>query len=166
MALAVYLKLATHTRSQVDQLETDKAVFYSQFIDFEDSWANCKKMLQGGEDLGERMKNAFKDSFQNGYHSVCIIGTDCADLKTCHLVEAFECLKSSDLVVGPAKDGGYYLLGMNQLHAELFRNKKWSTSSVCRDTLKDAANLRLSVSILEELSDVDEIGDVPPQWKL
>ncbi len=165
-ALAIYLKLANHTRVITQDVQVDKAVYYSQFIDTEDAWFNrlYKKKLQSGEGLGEKMLRAFEEGFQNGYQRICIIGTDCFELNSSIVSKAFTQLKKEDAVLGPAKDGGYYLLGMNQLMKEAFQNKEWSTASVASSTLQDFKNKNMSCALLPELTDVDEEKDLPKAW--
>jgi uncharacterized protein len=162
-ALAIYLLMAAHARSIALSTPVDKVVYYSRFIDTEDNWLNTdfQKGLQYGEDLGEKMKHAFEESFSAGYESVCIIGTDCFELTRDILVRAFESLMRQDAVIGPAADGGYYLLGMNRMIPALFDNKKWSTSSVCNDTILDLKHHRYSYHLLPILNDVDNESDLP-----
>ncbi len=166
-AYAIYLLLAQHTRSITQDLPQNKALYYSDYIDTEDAWSNNRfqKFLQSGEDLGEKMENAFKAGFNFGYKSICIIGTDCLDLTGQIISEAFRQLLSHDVVIGPAVDGGYYLLGMNYLHEALFKNKKWSTESVLTNTLDDAEVSGLSVFQLQVLNDIDRIEDLPLRFK-
>lgn len=165
MALAVYWRLASHTREITERVDVDAVVYYSHSLDTEDQWLGFDRSVQRGSDLGERMKNAFEESFALGYQSVCIIGTDCWELTETHLEKAFEQCRQVDVVVGPAADGGYYLLGMNKLYPELFENKKWSTDSVFKDTLQTIENLKISFSVLDELHDVDEEKDLPSDWQ-
>lgn len=166
-ALAIYLYIVAHTKSITKKLGVDKAIFYSHYIDTEDNWDNAdyQKHLQSGEDLGERMFNAFRDGFQSGYRSICIIGTDCLELTTEIIEEAFDRLQTNDCVIGPARDGGYYLLGMNTPHAAFFQNKLWSTSSVYASTLSDFKLLGLKFFNLPVLTDVDEEKDLPEDLK-
>jgi uncharacterized protein len=166
-ALAIYLLMAAHARKTSLAIHVDKVVYYSRFIDTEDNWLNndFQKRLQQGEDLGEKMKHAFEESFSSGYESVCIIGTDCLELTKEILNEAFECLTHQDAVLGPAVDGGYYLLGMNRMIPELFANKKWSTSTVCEDTIEDLKLLQCSYHLLPVLHDVDNESDLPPHLR-
>ncbi|WP_254245048.1 TIGR04282 family arsenosugar biosynthesis glycosyltransferase [Hymenobacter sp. BRD67] len=89
-----------------------------------------------------------------------IIGTDCPGLSAGLLRQAFDQLLHAEVVVGPADDGGYYLLGMNALQPELFTNKDWSTATVLPDTLADAARLGLRVAQLPTLHDVDSAQDL------
>ena len=165
LALAVYLRLAAYTREQVKAVQADKQVYYSDFMDTEDLWTECQKSLQLGTDLGQRMLNAFQNSFSKGYQEVCIIGTDCPYLKADHIHEAFQQLQKHDVVIGPAMDGGYYLLAMREFYPELFQNKSWSTSQVLQATMNDVIRLGLSCHLLEELSDVDEEKDLPENWR-
>lgn len=162
-ALAIYLYMAAHARRVSSLISVDRVVYYSSFIDREDNWPNdaFAKRLQHGDDLGERMKHAFEESFKSGYDSVCIIGTDCLEITDKILTNAFEALDHHDAVIGPAADGGYYLLGMNQFMPELFDNKEWSTRSVCDDTLDDFKRFKCSYHLLPVLHDVDTEADLP-----
>lgn len=162
-ALAIYLKLATHTREVALASDFDRVVYYSHHVDTEDNWQenSFHKKLQVGNDLGIRMYNAFENAFRDGYAHVCIIGTDCLELTSEILSAAFEQLKAHDAVIGPARDGGYYLLGMKQLHKDLFANKEWSTDTVAKRTIVDFQNLNLTYSKLATLSDIDREEDLP-----
>ncbi|WP_276366995.1 TIGR04282 family arsenosugar biosynthesis glycosyltransferase [Chryseolinea sp. H1M3-3] len=166
-AYAIYLLLSEHTRSITEKLPMSKALYYSDFIDHNDSWHNEKyqKHLQMGGDLGEKMMNAFRDGFKNGYQSICIIGTDCLELTPQVVKEGFRKLHTHDIVVGPAHDGGYYLLGMNYLHPALFQNKSWSTNRVLAETLHDIKLLGLTYRQLDTLNDIDEEKDLPPHFR-
>ncbi|HEX6890614.1 MAG TPA: TIGR04282 family arsenosugar biosynthesis glycosyltransferase [Chryseolinea sp.] len=162
-ALAIYLYLAAYTRTITEAITADKVVFYSDYIDSEDNWDNAVylKQIQEGSDLGDKMRNAFKYGFDNGYNSICIIGTDCLDLSSAIISNAFEVLVFSDAVIGPAKDGGYYLLGMNSPHDQFFKNKSWGTSSVFKDTVADFKAAAVQFHELPVLSDIDEASDLP-----
>jgi rSAM/selenodomain-associated transferase 1 len=168
MALAIYLLLSAHVRNICSKLKYDKVVYYSDYVDTEDNWSNeiFFKRLQQGEGLGNKMIAAFEASFASGYKEICIIGTDCFELTSDILQESFDKLKTHDVVIGPAKDGGYYLLGMKKFYADFFENKKWSTSSVCADTIDDFARLKLSYYRLPLLSDVDEEKDLPAGFRV
>lgn len=164
-ALEIFVKLSSHIRDITENLTVDKIVFYSDAIEQGDLWTDTAylKALQRGDDLGARMKNAFAEGFRSGYISVCIIGTDCYELTEEVLARSFEALKTADAVVGPARDGGYYLLGMNKPFPELFDNKPWSTDTVFRKTIEDLDLLGLKYAILPVLRDVDTEDDVPPE---
>lgn len=161
-ALAVYEQLLARTREITQGLPCPKTVFYSDAIAPGDSWdeAVYQKQVQQGNDLGERMQEAFAYAFAAGFRSVCIIGSDCHELTEEMLEEAFAGLGEHDVVVGPSTDGGYYLLGMRELHPAFFRNKRWSTPTVLADTLRDARELNLRVRALPVLTDVDEEKDL------
>ncbi len=167
-ALEVYKTLLAHTCTIVNSIGFDKAVFYSDSITHNDLWNDEKfqKYLQEGEDLGEKMLSAFTFAFAIGYKNVVIIGSDCIQLTTKIIEEAFELLISNDVVIGPAKDGGYYLLGMNKLYKELFQNKIWSSENVLLDTLIDLKKINVSYKLLKTLSDVDREEDLGELRKL
>lgn len=161
-ALAIYMHLLQHTKQITEQLAMDKAVYYSNEVEQHDLWPNdkYKKQVQADGDLGEKMAAAFQNAFDQGYTSVVIIGSDCHQLTPEIIEKAFEELKIHEVVIGPALDGGYYLLGMNHLHPELFQNKRWSTEHVFPDTLYDIERLHLSHKVLPELSDIDHVEDL------
>lgn len=160
-ALAAYLLLLQYTHDTVAGCAAQKLVCYSDEIESADLWENhlFGKTVQRGADLGVRMENAFAGAFASGAERVVIIGSDCAELKTEHLEQAFEALHSHDLVLGPAEDGGYYLLGLSRMVADVFRNKEWSTDRVAAETLRDAERLGLSVFMLPVLCDIDTEED-------
>lgn len=166
-ALEIYIKLLEHTREIVIPVDVDKFVFYSETIEREDDWDNAvfQKRVQNGDDLGQKMQNAFRELFQLNYDSVCIIGSDCYELNSETINQSFIALESKDVVIGPTYDGGYYLLGMKKLHAALFENKNWSTETVYSDTITDFEQLGLSYSNLVKLTDIDEEKDLPKHWR-
>jgi len=151
-----------YTRTLALQLDCDKAVFYGNTVPSQDLWkeAGFPRYLQAGEGLGHRMEQAFQWGFKQGYKRIIIIGSDCAELNRNIIMTAFEALGHHDFVLGPAKDGGYYLLGMKSLLSQLFHHKKWSTSSVAADTLADIQKANKSVHLLPTLSDIDTIEDL------
>ena len=104
------------------------------------------------------MLNAFSEAFSNKYDKVAIIGSDLFDLNPNHINEAFEELNNNDIVIGPAHDGGYYLLGMKSIYSQVFKNKDWGTSTVFNDTIKDLKNE--SIHLLETLNDIDVYDDL------
>ena len=162
-ALEIFIKLSSHVKDITENIPVDKIVFYSDVIERGDLWTDAAylKALQHGKDLGIRMKNAFEEGFRSGYHSISIIGTDCFELTEDVVSRSFEALLTVDAVIGPARDGGYYLLGMKKLYPELFENKPWSTDTVFRETIEDLDLLGLKYAILPVLRDVDTEGDVP-----
>jgi rSAM/selenodomain-associated transferase 1 len=159
-ALEIYKLLLQHTVAITKGLKTDKFVFYSETIWKEDIWKleTFRKKLQRGEELGARMENAFADIFEMGYEKAIIIGSDMYDLNQWDLEEAFSTLETRDFVIGPAEDGGYYLLGMKQLNGSIFRNKQWGTQTVLKDTLKDLE--KENIVQLKERNDIDTYDDI------
>ncbi len=111
---------------------------------------------QEGKNLGERMLNAFKYVFAKGYKDAVILGSDSPTLPLENIDAAFEKLSKADLVLGPAEDGGYYLIGLNQVHAGLFENIKWSSSSVMQTTIERGKSLQLQYELLSAWYDVDD----------
>ncbi len=161
-ALEIYLQLLKYTVHITSDAACDKAVFYSDFIEENDCWpgGKYKKQVQQGIDLGGRMLQAFTWAFQQRYGQVVIIGSDCPQLSTSIIQESFEQLQAHDVVIGPAADGGYYLLGMKKLLPDLFSNKTWSSASVLTDTITDLQRLGVSFKQLPTLHDVDEEKDL------
>ena len=116
--------------------------------------------LQEGEDLGARMHGALNDARSAGTHAV-LVGTDCPALTARHLRRAMTWLDAgADLVLGPAEDGGYVLIGAGRAEADLFRDMPWGTDRVFAETRKRAANLGLDVRCLPELPDLDRPEDL------
>lgn len=161
-ALEIYLQLLQHTYKVTRELPVQKLVYYSGAVDTNDLWPNeqYQKRVQPKGDLGDKMKAAFSEAFAEGYTSVVIIGSDCLQLTPEIILQAYYELEQHDVVIGPALDGGYYLFGMNRLHPEFFRNKRWSTAHVFPDTLHDVERLHLSHALLPRLSDVDYVEDL------
>lgn len=162
-ATKVYEELLAYTRTQTEKVAADKAVFYGNEYPDEDLWSavNYSRHPQKGPDLGERMANAFAWAFVFGaYKRVVIIGSDCAELTHELLNEAFEKLKQYDAVIGPAKDGGYYLLGLKEVFAPVFMDKEWSTETVLAATLRDLEGAGKSIYQLPVLADIDTVEDL------
>lgn len=116
---------------------------------------------QGDGDLGQRMHHAIRRAFARGSQRVLVIGTDCPGITAASLQIAFDALRDHDLVVGPAADGGFYLIGLRQPFAGLFAGIAWGTNAVLSQLLASASRLRLSVSYLATLHDVDRPEDLP-----
>jgi hypothetical protein len=115
---------------------------------------------QSEGDIGCRMASAFQASFEAGINATVIIGTDCPDLNAQLMAQAFQALHQHDLVLGPAQDGGYYLIGLRRLIPELFTGIRWSTAEVLQQTHTIAQKLELAVGFLPLLSDVDRPEDL------
>ncbi|MBT8210168.1 MAG: TIGR04282 family arsenosugar biosynthesis glycosyltransferase [Eudoraea sp.] len=159
-ALEIYKFLLSHTAQITSELKVDKAVYYSNSIATDDVWHAEKylKKLQQGSTLGERMKHAWEWALGEKYQKIIIIGSDIYDLSPEDLEMAFKTLDKHDFVVGPASDGGYYLLGMSNYREEVFQNKDWGTETVLQDTLQDLKGE--SVYLLPVRNDVDVYEDI------
>ena len=159
-ALEIYKFLLKHTVAITKNLNVDKYVFYSENIHRDDIWDSeiFRKKLQTGTDLGEKMQNAFSELFEMGYEKVIIVGSDIFELGQSDIENAFEVLQTTETVIGPATDGGYYLLGMKELNATIFQNKNWGTATVLEETLADLGQKKYV--LLEERNDVDYYQDI------
>lgn len=157
-ALEVYRHLVEHAHQQVANLTAEKYLFFSDRIE-DDYVAHYQCFVQEGEDLGERMKNAL-DQVLKTVDSAVLIGTDCFELTTQILEEALEALRTHDYCLGPAHDGGYYLIGCKKTSDEVFLNKIWSTDSVCSEALENLKKLRLTCALLPTLTDCDTEEDL------
>lgn len=167
-ALEIYQELLEHTHLVASAVDASRFVFYSDEIDHHDLWETEKfsKHIQRGNDLGEKMSDAFNLIFQKGFQSAIIIGSDCFEINEKIIRDAFDSLTSHDLCIGPAKDGGYYLLGMKKLHDEIFSTRQWSHRDVFREAIKNINELNLSYFVLPELNDIDTMDDLAPSNSL
>ena len=161
-ALTIYKKLLQHTQEVVVQIDCERWVGYSVSVRNNDLWpeSNFKKFKQEGADLGKRMQHAFEKAFAAGHTKVIIVGSDLYDLRPKHIEEALKSLDTHDTVIGPAQDGGYYLLGMKTLMPEVFSGKEWGTETVYKATVDNLSQKKLH--ILETLNDIDYAEDLKP----
>lgn len=159
-ALEIYKFLLEHTRKISSELNLTRHLYYSEGIQTQDDWDNSlyEKRLQAGADLGARMKDAFQNGLDEGYEKVIIIGSDIYELSAHDIKNAFHELDRNEVVIGPAADGGYYLLGMKTLLPKLFENKNWGTETVLQETLKDLDEDRFC--LLDVKNDVDTYEDI------
>lgn len=160
-ALDIYQRLTDHTHQICKHINASKFLYFSDFFPDEILFEkyNYSKTIQSGFDLGSRMKNAFRELFENDFEKVVLIGTDCGELQSRHIEEAFELLEIHDAVLGPARDGGYYLVGMKRQIPGFFEEIPWSTPQVLLLTLEKLENLTIRYGLLDLLSDVDEWED-------
>lgn len=162
-ALSIYQSLLEYTVQITQQLPCDRYVFYADGISNNDVWSNdlYLKKNQEGNDLGQRMLHAFDTLFQQGYQKIIIIGTDCFELSSTILLDAFTALDEKEVVIGPSEDGGYYLLGIRQFFPFLFEEKAWSTNTVYSSTVQQLAIQNIRYDTLPILNDIDTEDD----WK-
>ncbi len=160
-ALAIYTDLVSKIHDVVVDLPFDKQISYSSSIDKSDIWESefFNKSLQEGENIGERMFHAFSKAFLAGYENIVLIGSDIININSGIIFESFYQLQKSDIVLGPAVDGGYYLIGLKKPMKQLFENKDWSTNKVFIQTLKNCFEMDLTLSLVTELADLDRIED-------
>lgn len=119
-------------------------------------------MPQIGGDLGARMENAFKQIFSEGFSRAVLIGSDLPDLPAAVIEEAFKALTSNDAVIGPAADGGYYLIGFNSASflPQVFHGIEWSTNTVFQETMDVLRRASLRVHRVSQWKDVDTLDDL------
>lgn len=159
-ALNIYKFLLEHTVSITKNLNVAKQVWYSEEIWENDIWSPqfYDKRLQVGAHLGLRMAHAFEEGFSSGFDKIIVIGSDLYDFSQADIEEAFARLEDHDFVVGPAEDGGYYLLGMKFLKPDLFHHKSWGSPTVLKDTLGDLQHEKHAILALR--NDVDRFEDI------
>lgn len=161
VAMDIYQQLVRHTHDVCESVPVQKFLFYSDFIPNDSSTfsKDYKFEVQSGNDLGSRMENAFQRVFAKGFEKIIILGTDCGELENRIVMKAFELLDTHEVVIGPARDGGYYLLGMKKMFADLFQEIPWSSEKVLFLTMEKLEKQAISYELLEILSDVDRIED-------
>ena len=160
-ALDIYMKLLLHTKDVLEDVPAQRFIYFTNFVPASDElWGtdlfDCR--LQTTGDLGRRMLHAFKSEWEPGM-SILIIGSDCPQLTPAIMEQAFKALEALDVVIGPALDGGYYLIGSKVPYDFLFEQMPWSTSSVFQETINRVKENGKSYAVLPELSDVDYLAD-------
>jgi rSAM/selenodomain-associated transferase 1 len=168
-ALRVYRRLAEHTLREALAVAGAEVRVHFTPADAEagvHAWLGEGPALlpQADGDLGKRMRDAFARAFADGHRRVVIIGSDLPEMRADLLRRAIVLLDGHDAVVGPARDGGYYLLGLTQLVEGIFAGIAWSTPGVLAATLERLQAAGITPALLEPLADVDEVGDLPPGW--
>lgn len=160
-ALKIYLELLSITFNMLAQLDIPIYLFYEGGLPVASARNNAYSYhLQSGADLGSKMADAFSKVLQH-HHKAVLIGSDCPGLSVSIVNEAFRLLDQTDIVLGPATDGGYYLIGCKKMHPALFEKITWSTASVLGETIEKIHQEALSCQLLEQLTDVDTATD----WK-
>ncbi len=160
-------KMTEHLLRTVNELAGQRSIslevrFEGGTLDEMKRWleseVSCRH--QGEGDLGQRLQRAFTEAFAGGFQRVVVVGADCPALSAETISRAFELLKTAALVLGPANDGGYYLVGLNRPAPEIFTNIPWGTERVLEKTLVCARKLDMSPALLAPLSDVDRPEDL------
>ncbi|HEU4884842.1 MAG TPA: TIGR04282 family arsenosugar biosynthesis glycosyltransferase [Longimicrobium sp.] len=170
-ALRVYRRLAEHTLAEARALAADGVDIRIHYApadagDAVRAWLDTGPLYlpQADGDLGARMKDAFARAFADGAERVVIVGSDLPEVSASLLRRAFELLEANPAVIGPARDGGYYLLGLRGLVDGIFDGMEWSTPRVLRTTLERFSAAGVQPAALEVLADVDTVDDLPPGW--
>ncbi|TVS03325.1 MAG: DUF2064 domain-containing protein [Phycisphaerales bacterium] len=165
-AAELHEQMLRHALRCVDELASERAVETTVWQTGAEAHAFAERFApdtpcrdQTGQDLGERMHNAFV-AMLSGADRAIIVGTDCPEISPGLLEDAFDALGRNDLVLGPAADGGYYLVGLKRPAAGLFQGIAWGAGGVLRKTLSRAASIGLKTRLLTVLSDVDHPEDI------
>lgn len=161
-ALEIHSRLSALTKNVAAPAAADKVVFYDHQVLQNDLWEDniFLKCQQSGEELGSRMFESFHWAFRQGYKKVVIIGTDCPGITPKLLESALQHLDQYPVVIGPAVDGGYYLLGLRQMLPELFTGIAWGTDQVFEHTVRKLKMLGHLYHSLEVLRDIDRPEDL------
>lgn len=158
-AFEVYKALVQVTENATKSLDTDLRVYFSDAI-VDTKWKDAYKAVQQGEDLGKRMQNAFLKGFEDGYERIVLIGSDLPDISATHIQNGLDALDTSEIVFGPAEDGGYYLIGLSKMTNMVFENKPWSQSHLLTETLSELKENNKRFTTLETLNDIDTFEDL------
>lgn len=158
-AARVYRYCLEYTLAVVRQSGLDYQLFVSEACD-DPLFQGEEYSLQKGGDLGARMFHAFRDLLARGSDGALIIGTDCLDITSMHLQEAAASLADHELLLLPAFDGGYAMIGCSEINPALFDKLRWSTDQVYRQTLANARRLNYRVKSLETVRDIDRLQDL------
>lgn len=160
-AIQIYRRLLAYTQSVTERAGAAKQVWFSDYIPEENEWdaPGIEFRLQRGEGLGERMLHAFRSGFEEGFRNIILIGSDCAQLSVDILDDGFRALREHDIVLGPSRDGGYYLIGLNKPRPTLFKEIPWSTTEVFEKTEARIRENGWSLVLLPTLNDVDTVED-------
>jgi len=169
-ATALYKQWAEKIFFESEQTKTitHRYIFYADPGDGKkiNSWTKNGFLLhlQQGRDLGERIKYSLQKVFRDAMRKVVIIGTDSPDLTGEIIDNAIHRLDTHDVVIGPAEDGGYYLLGMKQFYPELFNGIPWSSENVFDETVKRMNEIGLRYYRLPVIMDIDTFDDLT-RWR-
>ncbi len=158
-ALAIYVQLMDITLDLAAQSDRYVYLFYEGGLpQLPDQQPAFTYLQQSPGDLGKKMADAFSQVLKNHPKAV-LIGSDCPTLSKAILEEAFSLLDQNDIVLGPSRDGGYYLVGCKNVHPVLFERISWSTASVLDTTIERIRGEKLTFHLLEDLTDIDTADD-------
>lgn len=159
VALSIYKGLISHTLHCAARSGKSVYLFYDGGLPSEaERNPDFSYHIQSQGDLGAKMSAAISIVLKH-HTKVVIIGSDCPKLSHDIIAKSFDSLDTTDIVVGPAKDGGYYLLGCKKVVDALFENIPWSTSMVLAQTIKKINDESLTFHLLEPLADIDTEED-------
>lgn len=158
-AFEVYSELVKITENATKNLSADLRIYFSDAV-VESKWLNTHKTVQQGANLGERMHNAFKKGFSDGYERIVLIGSDLPNISETHINNGLNKLSTNEVVFGPAEDGGYYLIGLSKMHAFIFENKPWSQPNLLQETLTELDSKNIEYATLVTLNDIDTWEDL------
>ena len=151
-ALEIYTQLLDQSITISNQVDAEIKLYWSEKVELGVGY------FQKGKELGVRMYNALRDEINA--NKVCLIGTDTPSITSSIIDNAFRSLDEYDMVFGPSKDGGYYLVAIKELpNKELFLNKSWSHQNVLNDALNTCKELALKVKLMPTLLDIDTVDD-------
>ncbi|MDB9514218.1 TIGR04282 family arsenosugar biosynthesis glycosyltransferase [Kamptonema animale CS-326] len=166
-AAKLHQQLTEGTISQAKQLKNTRQLFVEVYFtggsqELMEAWLGNDIFYQNQVtgDLGLKMAAAFEMSFNSGVEKVVLIGTDCPGLNADLMAKAFNELEGQDLVLGPALDGGYYLIGLRRFVPEIFMGINWGTAEVLAQSVAIAHNLKLAIAYLSPLADIDRPEDL------
>jgi rSAM/selenodomain-associated transferase 1 len=161
-AARFYKICAEHTFNECRKPLLKETVVYIFIADENDlepakNWAgnDFRYVPQTGTDIGERMYNAFKFVFSEGIEKAVLIGTDIPDISEKIIANALDLLEQNEVVIGPAEDGGYYLIGMKELNGFIFEKQEWGTGSVYAETINRLTKNNTGIETIAELYDID-----------
>lgn len=167
-ALRVYRRLAEHTVREARAVDAELRIHFTPAGREHEvrAWLGHgpRYLAQAEGDLGARIEAAFRAAFQDGAERAVIVGSDLPELSAALLRRAFDALDEHPAVLGPARDGGYYLLGMRMMIPGVFDGIPWSTDAVLARTLERMRAAGVEPALLPTLADVDEAKDLPPGW--
>lgn len=169
-AATIYANMAkTIVKNVVDPENYKTAIYYDPPEKREEiqQWIGNQILLysaQKGNFLGDKISNAFEEIFNNGSEYAVIIGSDCVDVSSNTIKGAIALLYDNDVVLGPAADGGYYLLGLNKHRPEIFQEIDWSTEQVLNQTIEKILENNLSYRLLKTLRDIDNLNDLKDKY--